>query len=330
MIRVIKPGLLTTVQDLGRPGYQQYGVAVGGALDAFAARVANLVVGNDDNAAVLEMAQTGPDLQFERDALVAWNGGDFEATLGGRPLPRDRAVRVAAGETLSCGVARGGLRAWLAIAGGVDVPLVMDSRSTYRRAGLGGHNHGRSLAAGDRLKFFAPGEWATTVLASLRQRDQRATVWTVRPETLGQPVPAGTVRTVIGPEWDWFTNDAQKAFFASEWEATREADRMGVRLHGPELALHKAREMISSAVNTGIVQVPPSGQPIVLLPSRQSVGGYPRIAAVAAVDIGRFTQLRPGEKVRFSRIPLAVALKLQLQRERDLDRVRMGLARITG
>ncbi len=305
-------------------------MAVGGALDAFAARTANLIVGNDDNAAVLELAQTGPDLQFGRDALVAWNGGDFEATVGGRPLPRDRAVHIAAGETVSFGVARSGLRAWLAVAGGIDVPLVMGSRSTYRRAGIGGHNHGRALAAGDTLQCFAPGGWAGTVLSSLRQRGLRATVWTVRPETLGQPAPAGTVRVMCGPEWDWFSNDAQRAFFSAEWEATREADRMGVRLHGPELALAKPREMISSAVNTGIVQVPPSGQPIVLLPSRQSVGGYPRIAAVAAVDIGRFTQLRPGQKVRFSRIPLAVALQLQTKRERDLGRVRMGLARLTG
>lgn len=329
MIRVIKPGLLTTVQDLGRPGYQQYGVAVGGALDAFAARVANLIVGNDDNAALLEIAQTGPDLLFEREALVAWNGGDFDAMIGGQPLPRDRAVRVAAGETVSFGVARAGLRAWLAVAGGIDVPLVLGSRATYRRAGIGGHE-GRPLKAGDGLKTFSPGEWATALLATLRTRAQRATVWTVRPETLGQPASAGVVRAVLGPEWDWFSAEAQRAFFSSDWTATQEADRMGVRLHGTELTLVKPREMISSAVNTGVVQVPPSGQPIVLLPSRQSVGGYPRIAAVATADIGRFTQLRPGEKVSFARIPLAVALQLQLKRERNLSRVRMGLARLTG
>lgn len=329
-MRVIKPGLLTSVQDLGRPGLQQFGVAVGGALDAFAARVANLIVGNEDGAALIEMAQTGPDLLFERESLIAWNGGDFEATISGQPLPRDRAVRVAAGETVSFGVARSGLRAWLAVAGGIDVPTVLGSRSTYRRAGLGGHNQGRALAAADLLRTFAPGPWATAVLASLRDRGLRATVWTVRPETLGQPAPAGAVRAVIGPEWDWFTDEAQRAFFASEWEATREADRMGVRLQGPELPLRKVREMISAAVNTGIVQVPTSGQPIVLLPSRQSVGGYPRIAAVATVDVARFTQLRPGQRVRFQRIPLAVALKLQLQRERDLGRVRMGLSRLTG
>lgn len=330
MIQVLKPGLLTTVQDLGRVGYQRYGVAVGGALDAFAARVANLVVGNEDRAAVLEMAQTGPDLQFNRDALVAWNGGDFPATLAGQPLPRDRAVHVAAGEMISFGVARSGLRAWLAIAGGLDVPLVLGSRAAYRRAGFGGHNQGRALAAGERLRFFAPGEWARGILASLQHHGRRATVWTVRPETLGEPAPAGTVRALCGPEWDWFSGEAQRAFFTAEWEATREADRMGVRLHGPELGLAQPREMISAAVNTGVVQVPPSGQPIVLLPSRQSVGGYPRLAAVATVDVGGFAQLSPGKKVRFSRIPLPTALRLQLTRERNFARARMGLARLTG
>ncbi len=329
MIHVLKPGQFSTVQDLGRPGYQQYGISVGGALDSFAARVVNMAVGNDDNAALLEFAQTGPELRFERAALVAWTGGEFEATVGGQNLPRDRAVRVEAGEVVHFGVARTGLRGWLAVAGGIDVPLVMGSRSTYRRAGLGGHE-GRPLATGDQLSTFAPGAWADALLASLRTRGQRATVWSVRPETLGEQAPAGTVRAMCGPEWDWFTAEAQREFFSSEWEATREADRMGVRLHGAELAQSKPREMISSAVNTGVVQVPPSGQPIVLLPSRQSVGGYPRIAVVAAADVGRFTQLRPGDRVRFSRVATAVALQLQLRRERDLARARMGLARMTG
>ena len=329
MIRVLKPGLLTTVQDLGRTGYQRFGVVVGGALDPFAARVANLIVGNEDNAAVLELAQTGPELHFEHEALIAWNGGDFSATLGGQPLPRDRAVRVAAGETVDFGVARSGLRAWLAIAGGIDVPLVMGSRTTYRRAGLGGHQ-GRPLVAGDELKTFAPGERARALLAALAAGQKRATMWTVRPETLGKPAPAGVVRAMRGPEWDWFSDDAQRDFFAAEWRTTKDADRMGVRLQGPGLALVKPREMISAAVNTGVVQVPPAGNPIVLLPSRQSVGGYPRLAAVAGVDLGRFTQLRPGEKVRFQKVALAEAQELWLARERDLNRVQLGLARMTG
>jgi len=329
MISVLKPGLLTTVQDLGRPGFQQYGVVVGGALDGLAARAANLLVGNDDNAAVLELAQTGPDLSFDQETLVAWCGADFEAKIGHEPLPRDRAVRVGAGETISFGFAHSGLRAWLAVAGGVDVPLVMGSRSTYRRAGIGGQQ-GRPLIAGDKLKVFPASDWASQLLESLRSGKKRATTWTVRPDTLGKPAAAGTVRAVRGPEWDWFTPESQHRFFAEDWQATKEADRMGVRLEGPGLALTKPREMISSAVNAGVVQVPPAGRPIVLLPSRQSVGGYPRIAAVAAVDLRRFTQLRPGETVRFQEITLAAAQELYLGRERDLNRVRTGLARLTG
>lgn len=329
MIHVLKPGLLTTVQDLGRPGYQQYGVVVGGALDAFAARVANLIVGNEDNAAVLEMAQTGPDLRFDRETLVAWGGADFDARIGDEPLACDRAVRVKAGETIRFGLARSGLRAWLAVAGGIDVPLVMGSRSTYRRAGVGGHE-GRPLKAGDDLQVFAVSGWARQILASLAAGQKRATAWTARPGTMGRPAATGVVRAVRGPECSWFTSDAQKAFFSAEWTATKEADRMGVRLAGPMLARRQEGDMVSSAVNSGVVQVPAAGQPIVLLPSRQSVGGYPRLAAVAAVDLRRFTQLRPGDKVRFEEISLAESHALYLARERDLNRVRTGLARLTG
>jgi antagonist of KipI len=329
MISVLKPGLLTTVQDLGRPGYQQYGIVVGGALDAFAARVANAILGNDDNDAVLEMAQTGAELLFEQEALIAWCGADFEAWVGGQPLPRERAVRVAPGERVTFGFARSGLRAWLAIAGGIDVPLVLGSRSTYRRAGIGGHE-GRPLAVGDKLKLAAPGERAQKILEVLRAAGRRSVAWTVRPDTLGRQALGGTVRAMPGPEWSWFTAEAQQSFFAAEWEATKEADRMGVRLQGPALELVKLREMISSGVNTGVVQVPAAGQPIVLLPSRQSVGGYPRMAVVAAADLGRFTQLRPGDKVRFQKITLTEAHGIYLNRERDLFRIRTGLARMTG
>lgn len=328
MMRVRQSGLLTTVQDLGRPGYQQYGVVVGGALDGFAARALNLCVGNDDNAALLEMAQTGPDLIFDRDVLVAWAGADFAARVNAEPLPRDRAVRIAAGEVVSFGLARSGLRAWLAIAGGIDVPLVMGSRTTYRRAGIGGHQ-GRTLIAGDVLKLFAPSLWAQLQLRALAAAQKRATAWTVRPEVMGKPAKPGTVRALRGPECDWFTPESQQAFFSREWRATKEADRMGVRLHGPELALARPREMISSSVNAGVVQVPSAGQPIVLLPSRQSVGGYPRLAAVVTADLGRVAQLRPGDTLRFVETTLATAHDIYLARERDLNRVRMGLARLT-
>jgi antagonist of KipI len=323
MITVLQPGLLTSVMDLGRPGHQRHGVVVGGALDRFAARVANMIVGNDDSAALLEMAQRGPELHFNADALVAWCGGGFAPQVGAEPLPRDRAVRIAAGERIRFGLARQGLRAWLAVAGGIDVPLVLGSRSTYRRAGFGGLE-GRPLRAGDTLRAGPPSDWA---LARLRA-PARASSWSVRPETLVKPPVPGSVRAMPGPEWGLFTPEAQQAFFTAEWKVTKDADRMGVRLDGPELPLAEPREMISEGVNEGIVQVPAGGAPIVLLASRQTVGGYPRLAAVAAADLGPLAQLAPGATLRFTRIALAEAHALLLGRERNLNRVRAGLARL--
>jgi antagonist of KipI len=326
---VLKPGLLTSVQDLGRSGYQRFGVVVGGAVDSFAARVANMLAGNDDNAALLEIALQGPELRFEAETLVAWCGGDFIVKLGSEPLPRDRPVRVPAGGVVSFGLAAHGARAWLAVAGGIDVPLVLGSRSTYRRAGFGGHQ-GRPLRAGDQLHFGPPAAWAEKILGALRAAGRMATSWSVRPHTLGAPPRDGQVRAMRGPEWDWFTGEAQRRIFASEFRVTKDADRMGVRVEGPALELAVPREMISAAVNAGVVQVPPGGQPIVLLCSRQTVGGYPRLAAVAAVDFGRLAQLKPGDRVRFEEIALARAHELYFARERDLNRVRTGLTRLVG
>jgi len=323
MIAVLKPGLLTAVMDLGRPGFQRHGVVVGGALDRFAARVANVIVGNDENAALLEMAQLGPELRFDAPALVAWCGGGFEPRIGKELLPRDRAVRIAAGEVVTFGRAKTGLRAWLAIAGGIDVPLVLGSRSTYRRGGFGGLA-GRALAAGDKLSLGEPSE---TARGRLQQTD-RAAAWSVRPETLGMQAAAGFVRAMPGPEWERFTPAAQQAFFGATWITTEDGDRMGIRLAGPTLPLVDASEMISEGVNEGVVQVPAGGEPIVLLASRQTVGGYPRIAAVAAVDLGRLAQLAPGRPLRFEKITVARAHELLFARERDFSRVRLGLARL--
>lgn len=324
MITVIKPGLLTTVQDLGRFGYQKFGIVVGGALDRFAARVANTIVGNPENAAVLELAQLGPELRFERDTVIAWCGAEFDARLAGAPLPPDRAVVVRAGERVIFGAAKSGLRAWLAIAGGVEAPLLLGSRSTYRRGGFGGHE-GRALRAEDRLQCGVPSEWATAWL----RNGPRVSSWSVRPHTLVKAAPAGVVRAMRGPEWDWFAESAQRTIFSSDWTATKDADRMGVRLAGPTLALRDGtREMISEGVADGVVQVPGNGAPIVLLGGRQTVGGYPRIVVAATVDMGRLAQLAPGKSIRFQEITVAEAHALYLARERDLNRVRTGLARL--
>lgn len=325
-LSVLKPGLLTTVQDQGRPGYQRHGIVVGGAVDAFAARVANLAVGNEDGAAVLEMALVGPELKAGQDLLVALCGADFAFQVGGREAPRDRPVAVRRGEVLSFGPARTGARAWLAVAGGIDVPVVLGSRATYVRGRIGGHE-GRPLVAGDVVRTSQPGTWATQLWLKLVAEGGRSPAWSIRPETLGRVSGGATVRATRGPEWDHFTAEAQAAIFGADYEVTRDIDRMGMRLTGPALHLKEAREEISAAVNVGVVQVPGSGQPIVLLVGRQSVGGYARIAAAATVDLGKLAQFRPGDRVRFEEIGLAQAHELLLARERDYVRVRSGLAR---
>lgn len=328
-VTVVKSGLLTTVQDLGRHGYQRYGVVVCGAVDGFSARVANLLVGNPPEAAVLELALIGPELRFESEALVAWCGAEFGAVLDGRLLPKDRPVRVPAGATVAFGPAHTGAMAWLAIAGGIDVPVILGSRSTYRAAKFGGVE-GRGLIPGDRLPIGRPSPWAVAQLAALAARASITTNWCVRPAALGHPDVSGVLRFVRGPEWDWFPREVQQLFVRADYFVTKDADRMGIRFDGPPLQLAEPREMISTAVNTGVVQVPSSGQPIILSAARQTVGGYPRIAVIATVDMPAMAQLRPGDCVQFEEIPLADAHALYIRREHDLNRVRTGLARLSG
>ena len=324
MIHVLRPGLLTTVQDQGRTGHQRFGVSAGGAADPFAARVANALVGNAASAALLEMALAGPRLRFDADALVAWCGADFEATLDDRSLPKNRPVRVPAGGTLDFSQARQGAMAWLAIAGGIAVPEVLGSRSTYLAAQFGGVD-GRCLVPGDALPAGPASPWALAMLKLLRVPGQAAS-WSVPLTRLGTSSLPGTLRAMRGPEWDWFTSDAQAALFQRTFRVSKDSNRMGARLNGPSLALATPREMISAAVQHGAVQVPPSGQPILLGADRQTIGGYPRMAAVATVDFAGLAQLRPGDAVRFSEITVADAHALLLARDRDLVMVLANLS----
>ncbi len=194
---VLKSGLQTSVQDLGRFGLQCYGVVVGGAVDAFCARLANALAGNPDNAALLEMALVGPEIGFEKEALIAWCRAEFDARLAGGPLPPNRPVRVPAGATASFGAVRQGARAWLAIAGGIAVPLVLGSRSTCRRFGFGGLQ-GRALIDGDRLALGGRCAWSQRIISSLRVTGRRHCDWSVRPAALGKPVIGDRLRVLRG------------------------------------------------------------------------------------------------------------------------------------
>jgi antagonist of KipI len=326
-LQILKPGLLTSVQDQGRWGSQRYGVVVGGAVDGFAAAVANMIVGNDEHSAVLEMALIGPELRAQDTMLVAVCGADFDFRVNGVAIRRGRPVLVHPGEVLSFGQAKQGARAWLAVAGGIDVPAVLGSRSTHVRGRMGGIE-GRPLIGGDVIPIGAPSVWAGRLRQSLQTTGKISPSWSIRPETLGRHSATGRVRTVPGPEWSLFTPEAHHRLFNETYRVTKDVDRMGMRLAGPMLEPAVPREEISSAVNVGVVQVPTSGQPIVLLTGRQTVGGYPRIAAVATVDLGQLAQLKPGDTLGFEEITLAQAHELLLLRTRDFGRARDGIARL--
>lgn len=326
---VIRPGLLTLIQDLGRWGWQRFGVVVGGAADPFCARVANVLVGNPEEAAVVEMVMTGPCFRVERPVLVALCGAGFALRVGGRLAPVDRPVAVLPGEKLEFEPQPSGARAWLAVSGGIDVPAVLGSRTTYLRGKFGGFE-GRALRAGDRLALGASSPWAEATFRTLSEKRRRFPAWSVRPETLASGPTSAVVRAMRGPEWDRFTGEARRTLFSGIYRATRDIDRMGLRLEGPALEQTAPREEISSAVGPGVIQVPGSAQPVVLLANRQTIGGYARIAVVAQVDIGVLAQIRPGDELTFEEIRIPEAQSLLLERERNLARVKAGIGRLAG
>ncbi|WP_337190058.1 MULTISPECIES: 5-oxoprolinase subunit PxpB [Saccharibacillus] len=425
-IAVLKPGLLTTLQDLGRPGYQQYGVTAGGAMDAYALRAANLLAGNAESEAALEITLTGPVLCFERESRIALTGADLAPTIGGEPLPMWRPVTVRAGAVLEFGTAVQGCRAYLALAGGFGAPEALSSRSTDLRAGLGGLE-GRALRAGDVLHARTPtaaarpasggirpeanfaaaawhaahgyiaglADWAgfpaaavpaatpapaeaaaafapaqaaafapvqsaasdepgrfgaapskpartaavavTAVAAAARSVSASKSVRSSGPaaaavsdpsrSAAGQSEVASTaaVRFTRGTHYALFDEASRAALVGAAFGVTPQSDRMGCRLSGPTLGLEQPLELISEAVAPGTVQVPPDGRPIVLTADRQTTGGYPRIAQIAAVDLRVVAQLRPGQSVRFVEISLEEAERLYMEREREMERLRIAV-----
>jgi len=287
-LTVLEGGLLTTVQDLGRRGYQRYGVPVAGAMDAFALQAANRLVGNEPGEAALEITVAGPTLQASDNCLVAVTGGDLGPRVNGRPLPMWLAVFVRRGSVLDFAGQRTGARAYLAVAGGIAVLPVLGSRATYLSGGFGGHQ-GRALRAGDVLPI---GHAPADLLALAGQG--------LPPEARPAYAAAPTVRAIPGPQDDYFTTEALATFFSSEYVVSATADRMGYRLQGPRLAHRGPAEIISTGVVSGAVQVPADGQPIVLMADHQTSGGYPVIATVVSADIPLLAQCLPGSRLRFA------------------------------
>lgn len=292
-LEVVAPGLLTTVQDLGRPGQRRRGIGGAGAADRAAFLAANRALGNEDGAAALECTVTGPTLTFLRATRFAVSGADLGALLqrddlGAWPVPAGRSVLARPGNVLSFSGRGHGCRAYLAFAGGLDVPLVLGSRSTDLGSGFGGHA-ARALRAGDVLGVLPPGR------SDAAPRES--------PES-GAAEETATVRVMLGPQREAFTDDALKTFLSESWSVGATSDRIGCRLSGPRLEHAGAKEIVADGMVPGCIQVPPDGQPIVMLADCPSTGGYPKIATVVSDDLAKLAQLLPGEgRVRFSDRP---------------------------
>lgn len=310
-IQIINGGFLTTIQDMGRYGYQETGMSVSGVMDTRAASLANILVGNDTNEAVIEITMMGPTMKFTEDEIIAVTGGDLGAKIDGKPVERYRAVLVKAGQTLSFMGMYGGSRAYVAFAGGLDIPVVMGSRSTNLKSKVGGYE-GRKLGTGDEIAFRAPASW----LPHMAER------------VYGLPsygAKEWTLRVVMGPQDDCFTDKGINTFLNSTYTISNEYDRMGCRMEGDVIEHKNGGDIITDGISFGAVQVPSHGTPIVMMADHQTTGGYTKIACVISVDLPELAQCMPGHTVRFKKIGIEEAQELYCQWRDYLKRLEKEL-----
>jgi antagonist of KipI len=302
--------MLTTVQDRGRWGFQASGVPVAGPMDLVSHRLANALVGNGVDAATLEITLLGPELEFEDERVVAVTGAEFSLTVDGRPVsasPRTSPFMVSTGARLRFGARHRGARAYLAVSGGIDVPLVLGSRSTHVISGMGGFG-GRPLRAGDRVPLGP---------MSVERRTVRPPLVPVMP----LPDREATVRVLPGPQLDRFTPTSLDRLQSAPYVIAHKSDRMGFRLEGPTLVHSGSADIISDATGLGALQVPASGQPILLMADRQTTGGYPKIATAITADLAIAAQLAPGDAIRFAVCSPREAMAALIAQEQALLRV---------
>lgn len=307
-IRVLKSGMMTTVQDLGRTGYQSQGFSVSGVMDVRSFKIANLLLDNPENEAVLEFSLIGPTLQFTSETIIAITGGDFQPTINGEAAPMYTAIYMNKGDILKFGSARTGSRGYLAFSSYLDVPVVMGSRSTNMKCSIGGFK-GRKLQEDDYIGFRIKRRYLPFFLSRKLEGD------TFEEEEV-------TLRVVMGPQDKKFSRQGIDTFLGSEYLVTSDFDRMGCRLEGPFIAPKETADIISDGIAFGAVQVPSHGKPIILLSDRQTTGGYAKIATVVSVDIPRLVQRKTDHRVRFEAITVQEAQQLYLDEVRELDEMR--------
>ena len=302
-IRVLKAGMLTTVQDLGRNGYQSQGFSVAGVMDVRSFKIANLLLDNPENEAVLEFTLIGPTLQFTSDTIIAITGGDFQPTVNGEPVPMYTALYMKRGDILKFGSARTGSRGYIAFSSYLDIPVVMGSRCTNLKSKIGGYK-GRKLKDEDYIGFRIKRRYLPYFLSRKLDLDEfdEAEV---------------TLRVVMGPQDDMFTKQGIHTLLSETYSVTSDFDRMGCRLEGPFIASKNGSDIISDGIAFGSIQVPAHGKPIILLADRQTTGGYAKIATVATVDIPKMVQRKTDHKIRFQAITVEEAQRLYLEEEKQ-------------
>lgn len=313
-MKIIKGGLLSTVQDGGRIGYQQYGVPVSGVMDFYAYRLGNILVRNREDAAVIEVTMMGFAAEFLEESIIAVTGGDLTPTLNSRPIGMWETISVVPGDKLAFQRVRSGCRSYVAIAGGIDVPKVMDSRSTYRRGGFGGYR-GRALQNGDELKIGKGKEELKTL--TRRSLQEHAMEY---PSEI-------TIRVVAGPQEEAFKEEGITDFYNGGYKVTMESDRMGFRLEGEKIVHRDKSEIISDGIAMGAIQVPGHGLPILMMADRQTSGGYPKIANVITADLPKLAQAKSGDTLRFQKVTVEEAQEAFGQMEQGLKKMKESLAR---
>ncbi len=301
-IRVAKPGLFTTVQDLGRYGYAHLGISPAGAADPLSFRIANLLVGNGENAPALEMTMLGASLEFEESAVVAITGASCECKLDSASLPTNVACYLPAGAILQCESTTSGARSYLAVQGGFDIPLVMGSASTFVPGRFGGLI-GRRLQKDDMLQLRNHGSFRARAL---------------RPGSLDRLLDPRPLRVTKGSQHDWFAPEIFEKLFSTVYMVSEQSDRTGLRLKGEVLRPREHSELLTDGIPLGAIQVPQDGQPIILFVDQQTTGGYPKIANVIAADLHRVGQLKPRDEVRLVEASIAEAIQALGEQERWL------------
>lgn len=318
MIEIVSAGIMASVQDLGRPGWRDLGVGSSGAMDAFALRIGNMMVGNPQDLAGVEFTLGGFKLRFQRDTVFALTGADAGAKLDGVPVPAWWVRQARAGQVLSAQMATRGMRSYLTVAGGIDVDPLMGSRATDLKGGFGGHE-GRALKAGDLLPV------ATVEAAQIGPGGFGLNA--ARLDLL--PVAEPEVRFIPAKEWDIHGQTLQQRFLTTAWRLQPDSNRMGYRLSGPEIRRDKPLELLSHGILPGTIQLPPGGQPVIQLNDANTCGGYPKLGVVIEPDLTALAQLRLGAQLRFRAVDRAEALAAREARDGFITRLasRIALAR---